>query len=77
MRQGNAETADTELRNSRKKIAELVHQKWETDGINAAGRESPVVQQGRKRMADGIANHSVDPRAARESMRTIEVLHLV
>src|SRR6267143_7005528 len=73
----DAETFDTELWNSGKKIAELAHQKWEIDSINAARRESRIVQQGRKRMADGIANHSVDPRAARESMRAIKVLHLV
>jgi len=54
-------------RNSRKKIAELADQKWEIDSINAARREARVVQQRRKRMTDGIADHAVDSRAARES----------
>src|SRR6267143_75074 len=73
----NAETFDTELWNSGKKIAELAHQKWEIDGINAARREPRIVQQRRKRVADGIANHTVDPRAARESVGAVEMNHLV
>ncbi len=77
VRQGDAETADSELRNSREKIDEPAHQKREVDGVNAARRESGVVQQWRKRMSDGIANHSVDPRAARESVGAVEMLHLV
>src|SRR5882672_1060822 len=77
VRQGDAETADAEFRNSRKKIAELADQKWEIDSINAARREARVVQQRRKRMTDGIADHAVDSRAACESVRAVEVLHLV
>src|SRR5207302_1605391 len=73
----DAETLDTELWNSGKKIAELAHQKWEIDGINAARRESRVVQQRRKRVADGIANHTIDPRAARESVSAVEMNHVV
>src|SRR5258706_960465 len=77
VRQGDAETADTEVRNSRKKIAELPHQKWEIDGINAPHRESRVVHQRRKRMTDGIANHSVDPSAPRHGLRAVEMPDLV
>src|SRR5207253_9355664 len=41
-----------------------------------ARRESRVVQQRRERMTDGMANHSVDPRAARERVCAVEMLHL-
>ena len=76
MWQGDAETADTEFRNNRQKIAELAHRKREINGINAARRESRVVQQRRERMTDRIANHPVDPRAARERVCAVEMLHL-
>src|SRR2546427_7816881 len=38
-----------------------------------ARQKSRVVQQRRKRVADGIANHTVDPRAARESVGAVEM----
>src|SRR3989442_2610688 len=73
----DAETFDTELWNSGKKIAELAHQKREIDGINPARQKSRVVQQRRKRVADGIANHTVDPRPARDSVSAVEMNHVV
>jgi len=48
VRQGDAETADAEFRNSRKKIAELADQKWEIDSIKRGAREARVVQQRRR-----------------------------
>ena len=77
MRNCDAETADAKLGYGSEKIAELAHQKWEIDGVHAARRESRVVQQRRKRVADGIANHTVDPRAARESVGAVEMNHVV
>src|SRR5207302_2514209 len=68
----DAESANSKLGNSGQKIAELMYKEREINGIHTARHESPVVEQRRKGMADGIANHSVDPCAARESVRAVE-----
>src|SRR5260370_33576095 len=54
VRMGDAEPADSQFGNGSQKIANLMHKKWEIDSIHSAGRETSVMQQRRKRMADGI-----------------------
>ena len=73
----DTESADTKFGYGRQKIGKVMHEEWEIDGIDATRYEPRVVQKRRKRMSDGIANHSVDLRATRESVRPIQMLHLV
>ena len=77
MRQCDAETADPKLGNGGEKIAKLMHQKWEVNRIKVARHEAGVVQQRRKGMTDGIANHSVYTSSAIERVSAIEMGHLL
>ena len=73
----DAESTKAKFGDGLQKIAKVMHKEREIDGIDATRYESRVVQERRKRMADRIANHSVDPRAARESVRAVKILHVM
>src|SRR6267142_165106 len=77
VRQRHAETPDAEFGNGLEEITELMNQEWEIDSVHFARDESCVVQQGRKRMSDGIANHPVNSRLSRERVSAVEMLHFV
>ncbi len=76
VRNGDTEATDAEFRDGIEKIAKPAHQKREIDSVHLSCDKSRVMQKRRKRMADGIANHSVDASAAREDVRAIEMLHV-
>src|SRR5438477_2939393 len=77
VRMSDAESTEAKFGDGLQKIAKVMHKEREIDGIDATRYESRVVQERRKRMADMIANHSVDPRAARESVRAVKILHVM
>src|SRR5207302_7279029 len=77
VRMSDAESTKAKFGDGLQKIAKVMHKEREIDGIDATRYESRVVQERRKRMADRIANHSVDPRAARESVRAVKILHVM
>ncbi len=53
-----------------------MHQKRKVDGVLVTRRESRVVEQRRKRVADGVANHTVNSRRPIEQMCAIELKHV-
>src|SRR5438270_1000588 len=77
MGDGDAEATNTKFRDSFQKIAETMHQKRKVDSVDAACRESRVVEQGRERMADGIANHTINSRGTVEQVGAVKFEHFV
>ncbi len=62
MGQRHAEPSDTEPRYRPEKILQVAHKERQIDRIHAARRESRILHRRRKRMADRISDHAVDPR---------------
>src|SRR6266700_1254676 len=49
----------------------------QVDGVHTTRDKPCIVQQRRKGMSHGIADDPVDPRTARESVRAVEILHVM
>ncbi len=60
VRQRHRKSGDSKRLKRAKKVRQIAHEKWQENGIHAAFLESRVLHHRRKRMPDGIANHSVD-----------------
>ena len=68
----DAESEDAKVGNGLQEIAKLVHQEGKIDGVYMANRESSVVQHRRERMANWIANHTVNLGLSVKQVRAIE-----
>src|SRR5258708_24202454 len=71
VRDRDAEAANPEFRHGLQKIWNIFHEEGQIYGVDFARDESCVVHKRRKGMPDGMANHCVDPRLARESASAV------
>src|SRR5256885_394826 len=75
MRQGDAEATQAEIRRGFQKVTEVLDQKRQIYGVDAASDEGGVVQKRRKRVRNRVADHAKHARFPVELMSAIEMLH--
>src|SRR5215467_553685 len=75
--QSDAESTDPEFGYGFQKVAKFVHQERQIDGVHAERDKAGVVKNGRKRMADRIANHSIDLRVSIHCVTAIQMKHFI
>src|ERR1700687_5889953 len=73
-RQANTEAAQGEVRRRVQKIAQILDQEWQVDGVDPPRDEGGVVEKGRKRVRDWVANNAKYPRLAVQCVRAIKML---
>src|ERR1700680_1794132 len=74
VRQRDAKSPNAPLANGTQKVMQIPYQKGQIYRVCFPRDEPRVVQQGRQRMSDGIADYAEDLRLASEFVRAIEVL---
>ena len=60
VRDGHAEPANAELGHSLQKVAKILDQERQVDGIDFASDETRIMKERRQGVADGIADYAID-----------------
>src|SRR5690348_16078265 len=74
---GDAESTNAELRNRIQKVGKVVYQKRQVDSIHPLRGEPGIVQEGRERMSNRIADNAVNRGMPRQSVSPVQILEIV
>src|SRR5690242_2493718 len=76
VRNGDAESTNTELRNRIQKIAQVVYQERQVNSVHPLRGEAGIVQKGRKGMSNRISDDAINRGIPRQAVSPVQVLEI-